>query len=480
MQIPLQFLEHDLKSALMEIFSISKDKSNQISASQKAKFSQYFTESNVAKALAEMLSTDHTIIGDHGAGAGILGATAIATFLNKHPQALPRQLRAYEIDDSLHDTFHQCMRVIESLNQAHYPNSFKYSLKGDFLTTSAIKVLERKNTLHAAVLNPPYKKLNQKSPLASFLKQNFCSCPNEYAAFITLTVDMLKENGELVAIVPRSFASGTYFKEFRKWMRKNGSYEWFHRFDSRSNVFRNENVLQENVMFKFRKGVPQSKSVLVSSSPDPDANNTFAMRVDSSHMFGQSTSAPILIPASISELEAIQENRKKPFTFEDMNVSITTGKLEDFRVRSALRHKSEAGYIPIVYAHHISLDQPKLDWHTDLEKPCFAIPTSQILSKCLPRGNYLLIKRISANDSLTRRCQASMLLESSDLKGDHWLIDNHVQVIGASDNLSETQIRKLYKALTSDIAEGVFRATSGTTQLNKEDIKSIRLDSNSL
>lgn len=475
MQLALNIHANSLPDTLAKIFSISAHTAQSINASQKTKFSQYFTEGTIAQTLANELSSTAKHIVDPGCGAGILGATALCTFLSQNPSKKPLKLTGYELDASLHEIIQLTMEAVNDYAFELGLASPRHTLHKDFLSDSGTVIKQRRASLDAAILNPPYKKLNQSTPLAQFIKANFCSTPNEYAAFMVLAIDMLKDGGEMVAIVPRSFTSGTYFKEFRVWLRAQGSIEWLHRYDSRSNVFRAENVLQENVLLKFRKGVEQASSIRVTSSCSPDTPIQFSMAVDHALMLPEDPKAQILVPASKDEVNAIRLNASYRSTFSELGVTLTTGKLEDFRYRELLSSQHDASCLPVIYSQHINLESRELEWTDNITKPCYAMATDALIKKAIPRGNYLLIKRISANDKSAKRCHASMLLEDNPIQGHEWLIENHVQVIGLGNQLTKAQVMSLYDRLTSDEVELLFRATSGTTQLNKDDISIVRL-----
>ena len=60
----------------------------------------------------------------------------------------------------------------------------------------------------------------------------------------------------MVFIVPRSFCSGLYYKKIRKWLVKNLHFERIHLFESRKDIFDDNEVLQENIIFKAIKKYP--------------------------------------------------------------------------------------------------------------------------------------------------------------------------------------------------------------------------------
>src|SRR5439155_3433594 len=71
-----------------------------------------------------------------------------------------------------------------------------------------------------AILNPPYKKINSDSIHRALLRTAGLETVNLYTAFLGLAIELMSEGGEIVAIIPRSFCNGLYYKPFREWLLK--------------------------------------------------------------------------------------------------------------------------------------------------------------------------------------------------------------------------------------------------------------------
>ena len=69
---------------------------------------------------------------------------------------------------------------------------------------------------------------------------------------MAISAELLSEGGKLVYIVPRSFASGPYFRRFREVFFGSVVPTAIHLFESRKDVFRNQTVLQENLIIAAR------------------------------------------------------------------------------------------------------------------------------------------------------------------------------------------------------------------------------------
>lgn len=70
-----------------------------------------------------------------------------------------------------------------------------------------------------------------------------------------------------MAIIPRSFCNGPYYRPFREFLLARARIRHIHLFDSRDQAFRDDAVLQENVILRLeRDGDPGP--VTVSTSTD--------------------------------------------------------------------------------------------------------------------------------------------------------------------------------------------------------------------
>lgn len=469
-------------AALSEIARISSSASEHLNKTNKDLYSQFFTEKNVAKQMSCMINiAAGANIGDHGAGTGILGAHAIIDALERlQPSSLDINLTAYEIDSLLYESFADTFNVVCEFAHEKGHKAPKALLKGDFTSMAQEIVNGSHRTLDAAIINPPYQKLNQSSNLSQLMRKELVATPNLYALFMALTISMLKDNGEMVAIVPRSFTSGTYFKTFRLWLKTMGSIDWFVRYQKRSNVFRNSNVLQENVIIKFTRGVKQADRVKISICDSPDDAPIFETTVNKDLFFPETTDI-FYIAGTESELLAIKSISSQPLSFDDLGIKFTTGKLEDFRQRKNLScTKPSTSWAPIIYSHHWKRNSVDIEWPSaEHKKHDYLLLNKDTESKLIRRGNYLLIKRISANDDRTGRCNPAVLLVDSMLPSEYWAIDNHIQIVTSSDStpLSSRFVTELAKYMSSTIVNEFFKSVSGTTQLNVTDLQQLRYPS---
>ena len=120
-----------------------------------------------------------------------------------------------------------------------------------------------------AILNPPYKKFRAESRTRQLLRRLNIETSNLYTAFLSLVVLLLNDSGELIAITPRSFCNGPYFRPFRQHLLQHVNLTQVHVFEARDHAFRDDEVLQENVILHAVKGVSQQPGC--QNLPEPDA-----------------------------------------------------------------------------------------------------------------------------------------------------------------------------------------------------------------
>jgi adenine-specific DNA-methyltransferase len=119
------------------------------------------------------------------------------------------------------------------------------------------------------IMNPPYKKIASDSIHRLAMKKIGLDTVNLYSGFMAAAIKQLVPGGELVAIVPRSFCNGPYYHSFRELLFSETVIRHIHIFDSRSNAFSEDKVLQENIILHCVKGGRRRK-VRITSSPKAD------------------------------------------------------------------------------------------------------------------------------------------------------------------------------------------------------------------
>ena len=305
---------------------------------------------------------------DPGAGAGSLTAAITARVLREAP-GVGIEAVAVEVDDHVHPaleaTLGDCAEVASSFGAR-----FTWTaVRGD-LTETGTGFARKTGALAApfdiVIMNPPYRKLARRSAERLALAAEGVDCSNLYTAFLAIGVNALKERGQLVAITPRSFANGPYFDEFRKFFLDRMALDRIHVFESRSTVFADGDVLQENVVFSATRSGERGQVTLAVSSHQSDKPSTRVVPYGSvvepgdPHQF-------IRIPAGDADAMTSQVFAALPCTLADTRIEVSTGKVVDFRATEHLRERPGPETVPLIYPGN--LKNGRVIWPLEIRKP---------------------------------------------------------------------------------------------------------------
>ena len=460
--------------------------SNRLAADPKrrAELGQYFTPETVARFMAGMLQvdipTDTIHILDAGGGSGILTAAAIAELCIRPKNTHPKNLHAtiWEIDDQfttdIAHTFDHCHTIC---NQAGIEFTGKH-YRGNF-------ILDAVNLIHGtglfapadpacfnlAILNPPYRKLRGDSVERSRLRSVGIETSNLYSAFVWLALKLLKQHGELVAITPRSFMNGSYFRPFRRALAQDLAFRHVHVYDTRNTAFASEDVLQENVIFHgVRNG--EHENIKVTTSASPSDTGLTERIVDPVELILPHDSDYVLrLVPDETNAHIAKAFQDLPYTLADLGVIVSTGRVVSFRARERLRAKAGTDDIPLVFPRHFA--KGFVCWpSTSGTKPNALAKSKEYDDLLLPRGWYVLVNRFTAKEE--RRRVVAALFDPARIDSERIAFDNKLNVLHRQNaGLSKGLAKGLAAFLNTTAVDMYFRQFSGHTQVNAADLRSL-------
>jgi hypothetical protein len=399
---------------------------------------------------------------DAGAGRGALTTAFVARWASEVENGISAD--AYEFDLGVVPLLRQSLQALDNGKRV-----VTQLIPCDFIEHAATMLrLERGPRYTHAILNPPYKKINSGSRHRDFLRMAGLETVNLYTGFVALSFALLEPGGELVAIIPRSFCNGPYYRPFRAFIAKRGAIRHLHLFESRNKAFKSDSVLQENVIISLQREVAQGV-VTISTSTD-DTFDDYASR---SHPFGQIVLADdpegfIHIP--IEELSGEFDGPGNfRFSLADIGINVSTGPVVDFRMREWLCQMPREGTVPLLYSGHFSA--ACVQWPIANAKNPNAILRNAETEKWLyPNGFYTVVRRFSAKEE--RRRIVASVVDPRALPGDALGFENHLNVFHQGRGpLPEDIARGLSVFLNSTAFDRYFRRFNGHTQVNATDLK---------
>ena len=444
---------------------------------QKPELGQVFTPLPVARLMAALLRGPYAEVSllDAGAGIGTLTAAAIEHFCQRAPSARPKTIHvtAYEIDPLLIEPLsgtlalcrEQCMEVGIQFTSEVIPQDF-LEKAAEYLTEGLFSEALGPR-FNCALLNPPYRKIRTGSRHRLLLSRMGVETSNLYTGFLAAAIRLLEPGGELVAITPRSFCNGPYFKSFRQEMLHSLALDHLHLFESRQDVFRDDAVLQETLVFHGIKGGSAPPTVRISgvAAFGYDVPYTAIVSPDDPDSF-------IHIPKEPQEIGAAQPISALPHMLTELGLNISTGRVIDFRARASLRLEPEPGTVPLLYPAH--LERGRVTWpRVRGKKPSHILAVKETETLLIPNAHYVLVRRFSTKEEKKRL--VATVLEANTLPGECIGIENHLNYFHCRGLGLEIEVaRGLAAFLNSTPADDYFRQFNGHTQVNATDLRNFR------
>ncbi len=401
----------------------------------------------------------------------MLSAAVIARVLAERPES-SIEVVALERDPTVIPHLRATLGACESASSGRLSVRI---IEADFIlgSTGMDGLLPSLGEFDLVIENPPYGKLAVSSAHRRAMRGSGVDAPNLYAAFLALSVSALRPGGQIVAITPRSFFNGPYFSTFRRFFLSRVALDHIHVFESRSTVFADTGVLQENVIFAGTIDGDRQQVELSVSRDHTDATSRRTVPYDEvvqphdPHQF-------IRLATDAEDMATAELMLSLPSSLSDLGVEVSTGRVVDFRSRHALHHDATDGAVPLIYPGNIR--EGKIDWPREIRKPqWFSTTEPRDQNLLVPDGWYVAVKRFSAKEE-RRRIVAGVW--SPMMAGGRVAFENHLNVFhirGAG--LDEALARGLTVWLNSSLVDRFFRTFSGHTQVNATDLRSMRYPS---
>jgi adenine-specific DNA-methyltransferase len=409
---------------------------------------------------------------DPGAGVGTLSA-AVCQRVLQHRQ--PRQLffELWENDPRLEPRLRATMEACrKALEDAGHEMQFTVQT-ADFVLDHAEPSLfagPSNAPFDLAVMNPPYFKVRKDAASARAMAHVVHGQPNVYAFFMAVAADLLRDGGELVAITPRSYFNGPYFKRFRKWFFDRMTARQIHAFESRTAPFREADVLQENVILLAEKG-GKPKDLVLTSSPGRNFQRVDRHVLPYTRVI-EDSSGDCLVRVATSEIEQqiIEAVDGLPHRFRDLPFKISTGPVVTFRSRAFLRHERTDETAPLLWMHNVRPFATRFPPKNG--KPMHIVVSDESKRLLLPAKRYVLLKRFTAKEE--RRRLVAGIVESKDSYSPFLGLENHLNyVCRPKGELSKEEAFGLAALFNSALVDRYFRAVSGNTQVNAAEIRAM-------
>jgi adenine-specific DNA-methyltransferase len=157
---------------------------------------------------------------------------------------------------------------------------------------------------------------------------------------------------------------------------------------------------------------------------------------------------------------------------EELDLSVSTGRVVDFRAKGFLRQQPSTNTAPLIYPCHF--DGGFVRWpKSSGRKPNAIVSTADTCELLVPSAVYVLVKRFTSKEE--RRRVVACVYDPGRVAGSEVGFENHLNYFHVKGNgLAMDLAKGLAAFLNSTLVDTYFRQFNGHTQVNATDLRNLR------
>lgn len=458
---------------------------------------QFFTPLSIANFMSSFGKTDKEKIKilDPGCGIGILSIALAEALVTNCNNLKIIELVAFETDIQILPYSELCLEYLRLwLSKRNVDFTF-FLCKNDFVLHNSFVLNNQVNQVEEydiVISNPPYFKLPKNDTRIKIAQSVIYGQSNIYSIFLIISAKLLKENGQMLLITPRSFCSGSYFRLFREIFFSLVDLKTIHLFNSRKAAFKKDNVLQENLIIEAirKRTVVESQITLpflsndnqltISSSESVlDISKRKINKYDISNLINFDSYQKILhLPLNKTDQKIIKIFKNWTGSLKLYGLEISTGPVVDFRTVDWIRSSKSKRTVPLFWLHNVdsmNLIWPRTKGHRGKPKGQHIIVDDVSISRLVENRNCVLVRRFSTKDD-NRRLIAAPYFKQFSIDKEFIGIENHLNYIYHKEKVLTTDVvLGLAAILNSKIFDLYFRTFNGNINVSATELRDFPL-----
>jgi len=445
---------------------------------------QFFTPQAIARFMGSFVSTNRTQIDilDPGCGTAILTCALVENLVEKNPNIETINLVAYETDTNLISLSEKSLSYLKnwlsnkgiSLQYIICVHDFIMEYY-DCLNPPSLHFSDKKQDFDFIISNPPYFKLSKEDKRVKAAQVIIDGQPNIYSIFLAIATRMLKDDGEMIFIVPRSFTSGRYFNSFRNYFFNYVQIEFIHLFESRKDTFSKDNVLQETLILKAKPKKEKESQIIVSTCSGVQDIEQSKQRIylQKDLIDLKSKEKIIHLPTTRKEEAIIDLFKSWDGSLNQYNIQISTGPIVAFRAEEFIKETPDEETAYLYWLHNVT----KMEVNYPLKKSNkgqYIQICGQTKSYLIPNRNYIFLRRFSAKDDKSRLVAAPYFSLPGTPR--YLGVENKLNYIyRPKGHLSRTEVMGIAALLNSNLFDTYFRTFNGNVNVSATELRAMPL-----
>jgi len=212
------------------------------------------------------------------------------------------------------------------------------------------EVFHQKKGFDIVIANPPYVVAKDRK-LREIYAESIFGRANLYGLFIHMSIqNLLKKNGCLIYINPRTLLTDSYFKALRNYILKNTKVRIVMNIVNRRDVF--GEVLQSVIIDMFQKGQEEKPIIVKNIEKKEDISKSNEITVsDNEFLYGEKE--PVFIVGAKAKVYDIFKKIKPLKSFEERGLVFTTGKIQWDLFKDVLSEHQTKNSTRLIWAENI-------------------------------------------------------------------------------------------------------------------------------
>ena len=442
------------------------------SKEQNVRIGRFFTKKGTAALMSIMLrptGAEHVSVLDPGAGTGILSAALLERLCLSANPPKTVELVCFENDAMMLPMLEYNLQRLRRRVRHDYGVKLIATVRTENFILSAKDELG--GTFDYVIQNPPSELLAKDSAEAQALDELCAGATDIAFLFAAMGMKMLKEGGEMVALLPTAYARGVYLDRIRLYLMEKAHIAKLHLFAAKAKGTGMDPIRGDMIVKFVKTPVSEGQTLAISSSySDGDGGDITVLPPFPYHRIVNPENGMLLLLKSAEEAEILSQVEALPETMASLGLRMRTGLTIESRYPDSLRTEATDGAIPLIHPKSIR------DGIIHLPTEKYVIPVIPSLAQ--KNKNMLFIKRVPAKSD-NRHLLCGAYLASQLPHFEKISTHNKLNYIDYADDreMDPAMLFGLFGVLSSDLYENYCTILSKAPQINTADYGNLPLPS---
>ncbi|WP_198045581.1 Eco57I restriction-modification methylase domain-containing protein [Kitasatospora mediocidica] len=324
--------------------------------------------------------------------------------------------------------------------------------------------------VQVCILNPPYGRVRLTDEDRKRWSHVLYGHANRYGLFMAAAAECLAPGGVMSALVPAGWLGGSYFQRLRAYLSTTAPLTHLTYVTDRTGVF-STGVLQETVLATFQHNSVKNEATCERLT----VNGSITRESVGKGRLPDQGDGPWLLPRDPKDHSLIKAAQTMSHRLADYHWTVSTGPLVWNRHKDQLSSKPKATSIKIVWAGDLDGGELHQDPNRDDLRYVALRPKDEAVL-VLDRP-AVLVQRTTAPEQPRRLLAAALDQEALGRWGGRVVVENHVNVLTASQDDSPLTPALLTALLDSEAVDRLYRCLTGSVAVSAYELSALPLPS---